>query len=266
MIREAIAKIPTRLRRTLFAPKKHLLSPSSELEKFVRDLVGTKPKDLRLYERALTHASYPGADSTGNNERLEFLGDSIISQIVSDAVYHLYPEEDEGGLSQVRSYIVSRSNMNRAAAHIGLDKVIRVTSNIHLEDSDIPGNALEAFVGAIYLDLGVKASTCFVQRHIIKSQKYVEAVSTREEDYKTEFIILMQKHKIDYAFEYDGSTTAEDNRIIHYCRLVLGENKVCLATGEGSSKKNAHQDAAQKALSTIRSDQGLLSRLTHQDK
>lgn len=251
--------IPSKL-KALFTPKKHLLSQTSELEHFVKALIGTKPKDIRLYEQALTHASYPGADSGYNNERLEFLGDSVLSQIVSSTVYHLYPEEDEGGLSQLRSYIVSRSTMNRVALKIGLDKVIRTSASLNLEHSDILGNALEAFVGALYLDLGMKATTSFVQKNLVKSQKYVESVSSKEEDYKTEFIILMQKHKIDYSFEYLGSSMDTDNRITHHCSLNVGPQSEALASGEGPSKKSAHQDAAHKALALIGTDESILHR------
>ncbi len=241
--------------RAILTPPKRLLTQNSELIEFVSKQIGTKPKEIRHYEQAVTHASYPYMDKGGSNERLEFLGDSVLSQIISDAVYHLYPEEDEGGLSQLRSYLVSRNNMNRAASNIGLSKVLRTGPGINLQESDILGNALEALVGAIYLDHGMKVAVSFVRRHIIKSQKYVESVSTKEEDYKTEFIILMQKHKVDYDFEYLGATMTAPNRIIHHCRLAIGPDRETIATGEGTSKKNAHQDAAQKALKWIRANE-----------
>lgn len=233
------------------------LSQDHEVLKFVHELTGLVTHNPELYLRALTHASCQGAPE--NNERLEFLGDSILSSIVGHTVYEFYPEDDEGSLSQLRSYLVSRHRINEVARRLGFEHMVMTGGGIDLTHSDILGNALEAFIGALFLDKGYHATVNFVRKKLIVSRKNLEESYEQEEDAKTAFIIQMQKHKIPFDFVYTDSHTDESGTLIHTCELRVGNQMITISQGEGSSKKTAHQDASRKALRLLRAQPSLLT-------
>lgn len=227
------------------------------IAKFVHEITGIQTYRPELYIVALTHASYQKVNY--NNERLEFLGDSVLTNIVGHAVYELYPEDDEGSLSQLRSYLVSRHRINELGHKLGFEDMVRVGGGIDLLHTDIVGNALEAFIGALFIDKGYKRTAMFVRKNLIVSRKILdETYEQEEEDAKTAFIILMQKHKLSYEFAYTNSHTNSDGVLIHTCDLKVGEEGTVVSQGEGPSKKISHQDAARKALHRIHEDESLL--------
>ena len=138
--------------------KKSMLSFASlkraSFDKKIKAIIGFWPKEASLYKLALRHASaYPFRKKKGerNNERLEFLGDAVIDLIVADILYYRYPSEDEGYLTKLRSKIVSRNNLNRVADELGIPNL--VVANLKGNHSEsIYGDALEALIGAMYLD------------------------------------------------------------------------------------------------------------------
>lgn len=236
-------------------PQSRPLPPSYQtaVTAFVTRVTGEKPRDWRLYARALTHASYPYSDGGKESERLEYLGDSILGAIISSEVYRLYPDEDEGGLTQLRSFLGSRKQINKLARGMGIGEVLRVAPGVDLCHSDVPGNALEAFVGALFLDRGYEKTSDFVRKQVIISRKNLDTVSRIEEDYKSSFIILMQKSGQDYLFDYLGETEAAPGEALHHVALKIGSPLITIAEGSGHSKKAADQAAARLALETLRS-------------
>lgn len=239
------------------------ISQSEEVSLFVTALIGSKPKDKDLFLRAFTHKSYPSSEPGFNNERLEFLGDSVINLSVSKLLYELYPEDDEGALTQLRSYLTNRNNLNEEARQMGLDKVLRVAANTDLDNSDILGNTLEAFVGALYLERGMEFTAKFIQTQLIISRKNMEKVSKKEEDFKTEFIILMQKNKVPYLYDYMGNYLTSGGFISHKFRLLIGSDNFVVAEGEAGSKKAAHQIVSRIALERLTQEPELLSDRIH---
>lgn len=227
------------------------VSQSAEVALFVSSLTGAKPKNPKLFLQAFTHKSYPTTDPGFNNERLEFLGDSILNLSVTHLLFDLYPDDDEGALSQLRSYLTNRNNLNEEARQMGLDRVLRVAANTDLDNSDILGNTLEAFLGALYLENGMEFTAKFIQKQLIISRKNMEKVSQKEEDFKTEFIILMQKHKIPYSYSYLGSRLTESGAISHKFQLLIGPHNTLMAEGEAGNKKAAHQIVSRLALEKI---------------
>ena len=121
-------------------------------------ILGFYPKDISLYEHALLHKSSSIEDAvTGkwlNNERLEFLGDAILDSIIAEILYSEFPNKREGFLTNTRSKIVQRETLNRVAIELGLDKFIVYSIKINSHNKCIYGNALEALIGAIYLEIG----------------------------------------------------------------------------------------------------------------
>lgn len=248
------ARIDFSALKGIFLKKKkneRTVSQSEEIALFVSGLIGTRPKDLKLFLQAFTHKSYPTAAPGFHNERLEFLGDSVLNLSVSHLLYNLYPDDDEGALSQMRSFLTSRSNMNDEARRMGLDKVLRVAVGTNLDNSDILGNSLEAFLGVLYLERGMEFTSKFIQKRLIISRKNMETVSLKEEDFKTEFIILMQKNKIPYSYKYLGNRLTKEGTISHKFQLLVGADDEIIAEGEAGNKKAAHQLISRIALEKI---------------
>ncbi len=247
-------QITARLRSLLGTCKKPKrktpYKPSHQLK--IEQLLGAEINNPSLYLLALTHRSYEGVGASGSNERLEYLGDSVVSLAVSQALYELYPEEPEGTLTSIRSYLVSRKNMNATAERMGLDQLIRADASVSIIGNDIMGNTLEALVGAIYLDKGFPFSRDFVRSHLIVSKNNVRVVAKKEEDYKTELIILLQKNKIAYDFTHIDTRYDKDTGFVHRCELVINFPSAPMTTiGVGTSKKQSHQNAAKEALRRI---------------
>ena len=239
------------------------VSPLEETALFVSDITGSKPKNPKLFLQAFTHKSYPSSHSL-NNERLEFLGDSVLNLSVSHLLYELYPDDDEGALSQLRSYLTNRNNLNEEARQMGLDKVLRTAAGTDLENSDILGNAFEAFIGALFLEKGMDFTSKFIRKRLIISRKNMETVSRKEEDYKTEFIILMQKHKIPYTYSYIGNRISDKGVILHRFQLLIGSENEAISEGEAGNKKAAHQLVSRIALEKLSTEPELLESLVAQ--
>ena len=130
-------------------------------------LLGHNFRDKSFLVNALSHSSIK-SEQRPSNERLEYLGDSVLGLIVSDALYRRYPEDDEGTLTRIKSQAVSRSTLQRVAVVMGLDRFILVGKGVAKKEipASLLGNLFEALVGAIYLDSGLAAARKFVLRHL----------------------------------------------------------------------------------------------------
>lgn len=224
----------------------------SQRQVVLEQLLGAELGNPDLYEQAFTHRSYENVGNLGSNERLEFLGDSVVNLAVGDTLFALYPEESEGVLTNIRSFLVSRTNMNATADKLGLEPLIYADSGLQIKGSDLLGNTLEALVGAIYLDKGYPFAAQFVRSHLIVSKKNVKVVAKKEEDYKTELIIMMQREKVPYQFLHLDTKYDKAQGFIHRCQLQIDFPDHPMETiGVGSTKKKAHQNAAKEALRRI---------------
>ena len=221
-----------------------------KIRAWCRQKLGLTPGDLALYRQALRHSSAVPEDrpELPNNERLEFLGDAILDAIVGQFLFNKYPEQGEGFLTRMRSKLVSRHQLNILAKHVEIEKVVE--SNIgRSHETSVPGNALEALIGAIFLDKGFdktnKAVLTLIQAHFD-----LKTVEQEDRDNKSRLLEWGQKkkHKVEFRI------TEEPNR--------SGRGKVYIAeacidgtvrgTGKGHSKKKAEQDSANAAYRSIR--------------
>jgi len=237
--------------------------------RFFYSLLGFVPKNITLYKQALRHRSNqiePYRGGAGyNNERLEFLGDAILDAIVSDAVYQYFPDKKEGFLSNTRSKIVQRETMNKIALEMGIDRFVSVNRNVLILGSNIYGNALEAVIGAIYLDRGYKKAARFVNKKLLKSYIDLSVLAKEEINFKSHLIEWGQKEKIGISFS--SSNIAQPiNRIPEFkTEVIIGVRVVGI--GIGGTKKESQQRAAEVALEEIKKDKELklyISRLgTH---
>lgn len=218
-------------------------------------ILGFFPRNIQLYEQALLHKSTAIRSNNGgimNNERMEFLGDAILDAIVGDIVYRHFEGRREGFLTNTRSKIVQRETLNKLAVDLGLDKLVKYSSRSSSHNSYMYGNALEAFIGAIYLDQGYDRCKIFIEEKIFKKHIDLEKMSRKEVNFKSKLIEWSQKNKMTVSFElieqfFDESYNPMFHTEIHIEGVSAGK-------GTGYSKKESQQNAAKAALKKINSD------------
>lgn len=209
------------------------------------------PYNITLYQQALLHKSSSIKLKDGrwiNNERLEFLGDAILDAIVADIVFKEFEYKKEGFLTDMRSKIVKRETLNHLALEIGLDKLIKASAQAS-HKTHMYGNALEALIGAIYLDQGYRAAKKFVKQRLIDTYLNFDTVATKEVNFKSRLLEWSQKYKIDVTFELiDSKVDDENNPLFTTAVIILSEEAGC---AQGYSKKESHQKAAEIALEKL---------------
>jgi len=209
-------------------------------------LLGHSFRDRNYLINALSHSSIK-TDSRPSNERLEFLGDSVLGLIVSDALYRRYPNDDEGTLTRIKGQAVSRSTLQRIAVAMGLDRHIMVGKGVAKREipASLLGNLFEAIVGAIYLDSGLAAARKFILRHL--DVIIAEIVEDRaERNYKS----MLQHHCQREMGTVPGYRLLREAGPSHHrtfdVAVVLNGREFGRARGD--SKKEAEQGSARAAL------------------
>ena len=233
-------------------PIRVYFSPDKTFHESLRNILGFYPSNIALYKLAFRHSSASQTIKKGvkdSNERLEFLGDSVIGTVVADYLFKKFPYKDEGFLTKMRSKMVSRAKHNQLAIKLGLNKFMEVNNNrFKTQPGSINGDAYEALIGAIYLDKGYLAVQDFILKRIINVHIDMEEVETKEIDFKSKFIEWVQKEKKEFRFEVvsDGGIAADKQYII---QLVV-ENEI-VGKAQHSSKKRAEQLASEAACVTL---------------
>lgn len=226
-------------------------SKDKQYYKMVYDLFGFRANNIDLYKLALIHRSASMCLDDGttlNNERLEFLGDAVIEAIVSDYLFVEFPNDKEGFLSKLRSRIVSRTTLNSIAVHIGLDKhVVVLLNNGMYVQKHLYGNTLEAMIGAMYLDKGYDFVNRLIINKLFKSYLDIQNLIDHENDFKSRLIEFCQKEKFTIVFNTRHSEKST-NHVPHF-HTIIEINGVNQGEGNGSSKKEAEQEAASTAAS-----------------
>ncbi len=181
------------------------------------------------------------------NERLEYLGDAILSTIVAEYLFKKYPKEDEGFLTKMRSKIVKRHTLNEIAEHMGLDVILSEYS-LGKMSSSMLGNALEALVGAIYIEFGYEKTKNYVIRNILMRYLDMNDLETRDDNHKSQLLEWCQKNGKEINF----TTLAKfklDKRDCFKVAVVIDGIEV--STAEDFNKKSAEQTAANRAISKL---------------
>ncbi len=212
-------------------------------------IIGFYPSRLSLYEQAFTHKSVlieKEKESFESNERLEFLGDAILDAVISNYIYRKFPFKGEGFLTQLRSKLVSRQFLNKLAVKIGVDELLE--SNLDRESKSIYGDALEALIGAIYLDKGFNKAESFILNKLLLNHVELDEVIEKETDFKSRIIEWAQKSKLKFEFEIEENESEVNNK---YYVAKLFINNQLKGRGEALSKKNAEQLAAEQCFNEI---------------
>lgn len=212
------------------------------------NLLGYHPHSLSVYETALTHRSL-GEHTDQNNERLEYLGDAILSALVADYLFKRYPYKGEGYLTEMRSKMVNRQQLNHIALRMGLKKVTRYNkSDSSLRISHIFGNTLEALIGAVYLDIGYKRTEKWVLQQIILPHMFVDELETKEFNHKNKLYAWASRNGSTLEFETIDEKVESGRRLFTVAAVLNGET---IAEGRAFNKKDASQLAAQAAVDKL---------------
>lgn len=214
----------------------------------LKKMLGFTPKNLLLYKKAFIHRSIKEVDqNTGfaqNYERLEFLGDAMLSAVIAAYLFQEVPSGDEGYLTQMRSKIVSREHLNELGRDLDLLKFVKSNVAKSKFGENIHGNVFEALIGAIYLDKGYSACEKFIYKRVITPYVDVPKLEGKITSYKSLFIEWCQKQKKEFMFEVYEDT---GNDTIKHFSVKLFLNGDLISKGRATSKKKAEETASKRA-------------------
>lgn len=181
------------------------LNPEEKrLSDYIYSILGFRPKNITLFELAFTHKSM-SVETVGmyhvNNERMEYLGDAVLSIVVADYLFHTYPTQPEGFLTEMRSRIVSRTSLNKLSQKLGFDTYIKHAPDVGNNARSMGGNAFEALMGAIYLDRGFDFTKRVIVERIINVHIDLEQLQATDVNFKSKLLEWSQKHKKNTVFK-----------------------------------------------------------------
>lgn len=220
----------------------------SSFEKQLKNVLGIKSGNILLYRTAMSHRSVKETPDE-NNERLEYLGDAVLSAIVADYLFKRYPYKGEGFLTEMRSKMVNRSQLNDIALKMGLRKLTFYNKfDNALKGSQIFGNTLEALVGAVYLDKGYTKTHSWVLKQIVIPHMFVDDLELIDINLKNKLIGWANKNGKTLTFELVDERMEGSRRLFTINAMLDGQ---LLAMGKGYNKKDASQVAAQVAVEKL---------------
>lgn len=225
---------------------------SKEFNGFFKNILGYIPRHTELYHVAFTHRSLSASHKGHriNNERLEYLGDAVLSAVVADFLYKKYPFQGEGFLTELRSKIVSRASLNKLAVKIGLVELIEYQRDSSGGFKSIGGDAFEALVGAMYLEKGYKFTRRVIIDKILCTYLDVESVAASDWNFKSKLIDWGQKNHKKVTFEVVRTIAQAHANRRQYESLVSIEGIPQKSAVEFSIKA-AEQLAAEKTYKSL---------------
>jgi len=222
----------------------------------ITNILGFKPKNLKIFKKAFLHRSANKKDKKGNPmnyERLEFLGDAMLGTIISRHLYNEVPEGDEGYLTKMRSKIVSREHLNELGKDLNLIKFVESRIPKTNFGDNIHGNVFEALVGAIYLDRGYKYCEKFIHERVIVPYVDIEQLEGKVISYKSLVIEWCQKQK--KTFDYNVYEDTGNDVLKHFAvKLTIGN--IVVAKARATSKKKAEERASKRAYFALQDKMG----------
>jgi len=213
------------------------------LKKKIKKFLFVRPNDLKYYKLAFFHSSLSSdTNDRLNNERLEFLGDSILSSVVSKLLFLQYPDEREGYLTEIKTRYIKREHLDKVGKRLGLHHFLNYKGNFNFEHQHILGNTFEALIGAIFLDKGFDAVTEFWEKLV--AEKIINTQEIQQDiNYKGELINYGQRNNLQLQF-LDEELEKNEKQFFLTTILLNGE---IISEGRGLSKKDAQKEAAKIA-------------------
>ena len=210
-------------------------------------LFGFEPVNINLYKLALLHKS---KNKNESNERLEYLGDAVLNLIVAEYLFKKYPYKDEGFLTKIRSKIVSRESLNNLGRKVGLKDLINFKNvNEYSKNyNSIYGDALEAIIGAVYLDVGFEYCQEYIVKNIIIPYYNFDELVNKTHNFKSKILEWSQKEK--KLIKFSTKKIILKNNSSQFESILIIENKE-ISKGFGSNKKSAEKDASRLACEKL---------------
>ncbi len=245
-----------RLKQREVKKKSELISQVFSSKKFaeLEKVIGCPIKNNSYYIQALTHRSFleQNNDYDISNERLEFLGDSVLSLSVAEYLFDEFPDRDEGFLTKVRAKLVNKLTLAEAAERIKLVRFVLISNNV--KNTFLPGaktilsDALEALIGAIYLDNGLSAAKNFIEKVLIEPNTEA-GIYLIDENFKSQLLEYAQANRLENpAYLVVNEEGPQHNRTFTI-KVMIGLQEYGI--GKGKNKKSAEQNAAHSALVKI---------------
>ncbi len=232
-------------------PLRTFFSANKQLANAIENIFGFRPGNIFLFQLAFKHKSVSDTTIKGyrvSNERLEYLGDAILSAIIADFLFKRFPYKNEGFLTEMRSRIVSRASLNKLSQKLGIDKLVVTANENRAHFKSVNGDAFEAFVGALYLDKGYKRTYSILVKRVVDLHIDLEALEKSETNFKSKLIEWSQKEKNHLDFE-----VVEEVGDGYQKQYVVEVNIDGVAYGKARdfSIKGAEQRAAEKTIQAL---------------
>jgi ribonuclease-3 len=219
-------------------------------------LLGYFPYNRRLYLQAFIHNSsaekLEGLKTRNSNERLEFLGDAVLGMIIAELLFKKYPFKGEGFLTEMRSKTVSRKKLSEIAYKMGIQQHLTLDDSVKSNKAairGISGNALEALIGAVYLDRGYMVTKKFIEKKIILPHLDFEHLKEHTENFKSILNQWAQKSRKELVFKVMNESGKNHSKIYTVSAMLDGEEA---GTAQGPSKKRAEQLASEMACKKLK--------------
>ncbi len=230
-------------------------SPHKAYIRKLKNILGFVPGNVKLYQMAFRHKSVATAIKDGvknSNERLEFLGDAVLGSVVAELLFKLYPYKDEGFLTELRSKIVSRVNLNQLSRKLGFNEFIEYDARMISypnKQSSLLGDAFEAVIGAVYVDKGYKFTREFLLTRIIKPHVDIHMLEVTETNFKSRLIEWCQHYGKEIQFVQVLNPPSDSSKLFYVDVVIDGQ--VC-GQGRDFNKKSAEKLAAEKACELLK--------------
>jgi len=220
-----------------------------EFTRRLRSILGYTPSNLALYKLAFFHKSNSSQKgyASQNNERLEYLGDAVLGTIVAEYLFKKYPNSNEGFLTKMRSKIVKRKSLNQIGDKMGLDVLLSEYNTTRLSRSML-GNAVEALVGAIYVERGYDNTKYYVVNQLLRRYLDIHKLETTDDNFKSQLLEWSQKNGKTVSYKVLARYKFEKRDRFKVAVLVDGEK---VGTADDFNKKSAEQIASERALSAL---------------
>ncbi|MBC8883570.1 ribonuclease III [Flavobacterium piscinae] len=232
-----------------YLPKIPVLLKAGFFFEAIHKILGFKPNSLEYYQKAFTHRSSNKLDTKGNPinyERLEFLGDAMLSAVIASHLFNEVPSGDEGYLTKMRSKIVSREHLNELGRDLNLIQLVDSKVPSQHFGENIHGNIFEALVGAIFLDKGYTYCEKFIYKRVIVPYVDIAKLEGKVISYKSLVIEWCQKEKKPFHYDVFDDNGNDGQR---YFGVKLSIDNKIIAKARATSKKKAEEIASKRAFS-----------------